>query len=291
MAHLVHVQDFYLSNAIGDNPKMCTLTDKSGYLFFIASDQKFILQKNDEIIEERDGFHYLFPTDTQVIVASIEDNNIRVAAYRMDNYPEPQKIKVRMSKYLDMTMFKYQINFIDISAQRMLINIIRENHITLRRESVITTYRIHEGFKVRYDKCIITSPKYFGEVCINTDNETNDILGYRFIPYDGSVAMFRDLKVFITDGKLIIQSGGCEHLIEKTIFGVIKDLEKMEKQDVCITYLEIIQGKVFMKALFVNGHFYNSYEQDDAYLNKYTRNDIIYLISEQNIRIFRMDDY
>lgn len=290
MACLLHVQDFCLPSPVIGNPKMCVLSDQTSYLFFISTEQKFVLQHNNELIQEREGFHYLFPTDTQVVVASIEDNNIRIAVYRMDNYHEPQKIKVKISKYLDMNLFKYQINFIDISSQRMLINIIRENHITLKRESVIFTHRIHEGFKVRYDKCIITSPKYFGEVCINTDKEIIDILGYRFIPYDGSVAIFRDLKIFIQDDKLIIRANE-KQVIEKAIIGSIRDLEKMEKQDVCVTYLEIVQNRVFMKMLFIDGHFYNSYEQNEFYLNKYTKNDYIYLVSEHNIRIFKLENY
>ena len=288
--------EFTISEKILPDAKIACLTRNSKNIFFISDGEKFILQENNELIEKREGKYYLFPTDTQVIVCSedVDQEHLRIAVYRFENYTNPQKVKVKISKHIALKSFPYEIQFVDITSQKMLINIIRDNNVTGKKESVIAVYRIHDGFKVRYDQNIITTPKYFGEVCV--DSESSGILtrqpiqGYKFIPYDDAIALFNNIRIYIEEdssGNEVLKyknlSDQNTHFV-KIIKGRVGCFEKMDWEGECISYLEKMEDeKTYLKFIFDETKNYLSFLFDKNILYKYTLYSTIYCVTEDKI--------
>ena len=80
--------EWALSKKVKDILNFAVLRDIDKTLFFITTKETFYLYEGTELIEERQGYHYLFATGTQIVICSEADEGawVRIARYNIETY-------------------------------------------------------------------------------------------------------------------------------------------------------------------------------------------------------------
>lgn len=292
--------EWALSKKVKDILNFAVLRDIDKTLFFITTKETFYLYEGTELIEERQGYHYLFATGTQIVICSEADEGawVRIARYNIETYLNPDKVMVKLGKYLPLNTFVYKIDFVDVTSHKVIFNIIRNNTVLEKQESVISIFKICDNFKLRLEKTFILSPKIFGKVCMDTDMTQNIIpqkriegLDYKFVPYEECAAAFANERIYVNPYKLIYKNISENKCYQKNITGKILAFEKSETipENVnYISYLEVITDvegvkQVFLKFIMVDTKKYLSYFVMENVLFKYTIDDDIFLLRDDEI--------
>lgn len=292
--------EWTLSSKVKDILNFAVLEDLNKTLFFITTKETFYLYKGSELIEERQGYHYLFPSGNQVVICSEDDEAtwVRIARYNIESYLNPDKVMVKLGKYLPLNSFVHKIDFVDVTSHKVIFNVIRNNTVLEKQESIITVFKICDNFKLRLEKTFIVSPKIFGKVCMDTDMTQNtgsqkriEGLDYKFLPYEECAAAFSNERIYVNPYKLIYKNVSENKCYQRDVTGKILAFEKSEttpENANYISYLETITDveglrQVFLKFIIVHNKTYLSYSVSENVLYKYTISDNIFLLRDDDI--------